>query len=912
MSVTSLERSKRSSQGGLFEVEGYELKREIGRGTFGTVWEAQRLQTGQRVAIKLVQHVGHLHWEYFERELTLLLDLEDHPYTLTVLDADLNHDPPFIVTPLVEGGSLETCQGADLKRVERWIVQIAEALHYIHSKAIIHCDLKPSNIFLTKADSIRVGDFGQSRRVVDGQVAWGTIGYMPPEQCVQEGRKLVPSVRWDVYGFGATAYWLLTGKRPRISDKDQEHMSTLKEASTRAAYYRKCLDGNPLVPIRKLNPAVDPDLACILERCLAVDPVKRTQTMQQVLEDLRRRERGDPLECRRPWTPAYLAAVALRRRWVQLLVLVLLLSVVGIVAGILNYRDRQFSVNVQAGLHAEESGRLEQAYLHWLAALRYRPGDPSTRARLAFMPVSQTLPHPDEVHALSFNPDGKLLATASSDGKARIWSTETGQEVARLAHEAPVQQALFSPKENLLATVSWDGTGKLYDARINKLRATLAHAGNVSLESTAFSPDGKLLASAGADGSVRLWNADNGQPLPLKAPATVEAVQHVAFSHDGAYLASLIDGKTARVWRTRDGSAHGSPLAHDLEINVLVFHPQKPQLLTGGDDRKAQLWDVVTGKPIATFPQESRITAAAFQPSGEQIAIGGDDGTVKLVGANPADLPHSRPVRGLAYSPDGQFLVVGTVEKDPLWSPSEPNSAARVWNVRKTAPATGLLPLNGKINQVLFHPGSRLFVTAGGNALRTSATADGMARIWRLPLAQKNDAPPPAHRPPGKLDDSRSKLLLDGREFSHGPNVEIHCFDVSQDGRTVATGSEDRSLRLWSRENGQPVGRPILHEGPVLKVAFGPNDWLATVCLTPLRRNPVLRVYDMRSGNPLTPPLYLDSMPESVGFEETTLIAGQQRWSLEPELTSDGELADDVRHRLKATLDAGGNLVPES
>ena len=86
------------------EITGYSLERELGRGCFGTVWQAVREKTGQQVAIKVVDYSQDLDWEYFRRELDFLREIEDHPHTLTILDAQLDHDPPYIVMPLATGG----------------------------------------------------------------------------------------------------------------------------------------------------------------------------------------------------------------------------------------------------------------------------------------------------------------------------------------------------------------------------------------------------------------------------------------------------------------------------------------------------------------------------------------------------------------------------------------------------------------------------------------------------------------------------------------------------------------------------------------------------------------------------------------------------------------------------------------
>src|SRR6185437_12091955 len=110
--------------------------------------------------------------------------------------------------------------------------------------------------------------------------------------------------------------------------------------------------------------------------------------------------------------------------------------------------------------------------------------------------------HDREVMGVAFSPDGRLLATASSDGTARLWDPATGEHRRTLTGE--VSGVAFSPDGRLLATAS-DQTARLWDPATGEHRRTLTgHDGAVA--GVAFSPDGRLLATASLVGTARLWD----------------------------------------------------------------------------------------------------------------------------------------------------------------------------------------------------------------------------------------------------------------------------------------------------------------------------------------------------------------------------------------------------------------------
>jgi hypothetical protein len=228
-----------------------------------------------------------------------------------------------------------------------------------------------------------------------------------------------------------------------------------------------------------------------------------------------------------------------------------------------------------------------------------------------------TLMHSDyRVRGVAFSPDGRLIATGSSDGSAVVCDTATGSRRFKIRANwsaAQLQDLAFSPDGRLLVTASEDATAQVWDAASRRRLHTLSHDGVVY--DLAFSPDG-LLATASFDGTARVWEVAGGRQL-LRQTHSRE-VYGVAFSRDGRLLASGCRDKSARVWKVSSGR-RACAVTHDDAVLGVAFS-RDGLLATASADRTARVWDIATGAQVLELPHDGIVDRALFSPDGRQLA----------------------------------------------------------------------------------------------------------------------------------------------------------------------------------------------------------------------------------------------------------------------------------------------------
>ncbi|MGW0484230.1 nSTAND1 domain-containing NTPase [Nonomuraea sp. NPDC003214] len=509
-------------------------------------------------------------------------------------------------------------------------------------------------------------------------------------------------------------------------------------------------------------------------------------------------------------------------------------------------RDEALSLKLSAETGALRATDPALAAQLSLAAYRLVPGPEARGSLLSALagPYATRLAgHTNAVYATAFSPDGRLLATGSTDRTLRLWDLSAPHRPALLATAGSraegVLSAAFSPDGRMLATGGEDDLARLWDVSVPgrpRQVATLAgHTGDV--RRVVFGSGGRTLVTAGHDRLVRLWDVtDPGAPELLTAlDGEQESSPAVALAPGGRTLATAGSDGPIRLWDLGDPRRPvplGTLRGHTGPVLTAAFSPDGRTLATGSFDDTLRLWDVADPsrpKPLATLTEEGGgIAAAAFSPDGRTLATGGYDFAVRLwdvADARDAGDPitlrgHADTVFAVAFSPDGRTLA--SAGRD---------ATARLWDV----PGPALGGNSGTVYAVAFgsdgllaaasHRTVRLWDTGGpvrvatlpghadgvvglafGPGGRTLATAslDGTVRLWDVSGPRR-----PVH------------LTTVG---GHTDNVYSVAF--APGGTTLATAGADRTVRLWDIADPRrpaALGTLTAHADTVYSVAFGPD-----------------------------------------------------------------------------------------
>ena len=793
----------------------YELLEEIARGGMGVVFRARQTTLKRIVALKMIlsgQLAGEEEVKRFYAEAEAAAKL-DHPNIVPIFEIGQHEGQHYFSMSFIEGESLahKVADGPVAPREAAELVKkIAVAIAYAHAEGVIHRDLKPGNVLVDRDGEPRITDFGLAKRVegdssltATGQVV-GTPSYMPPEQARGELDEVGPLA--DIYATGAVLYCLLTARPPFQAANP---LDTLLQV----------LEKDPL-PVQDLVPQVPRDLETICLKCLEKEPRRRYGSAGEFAEDLQRFLNGGPVRARPIGRPARVWRWCKRKPALASLIVALATTFLGGFVGVTSQWIRaennaaaaqKQELQTRRYLYVAQMNLAQQAWdqaniprvLQLLDFQRPRPGQVDLRGfdwhyrwRLCHSDLFTMQAQKSGIQSVAYSGDDKHLATASYDGTLKLWDVATRQEIASLqvwpaaTPRGSWARFLLSPNGVFLAAAKesevaiWDVAGRKKVASLEGLAKPVT--------CLAFSPDGRILATGQGSGDQRepgivtVWDSATGKERG-KFQGHTHWVSSVAVARDGNTVASCDASGAVKLWPL---ASAGEPRQFTVGFGAscLSFSPDGATLAVASSGPGAlEVWNVLgKTKEFALVGHTQQVLALQFSPTGDLLASASADRTVRVWDARTGKLRnslrgHLGPVSALTFTPDGKTLVSGGAGQVKFWDPLQEQGRVTIEGQRRIA----------------FSPDSTTLASISGNR---------SVKLWDVT--------------PGNISSALKRPVLRAT-ISHG-QAGVTSIAFSADGGTLASGSTDKTVKLWDTIGGSL--RATLQEAAAVRaLAFSPD-----------------------------------------------------------------------------------------
>jgi eukaryotic-like serine/threonine-protein kinase len=811
-------------------IAGYRIRRKIGEGGMGVVYEAEQPSPQRPVALKVIRaatSADGYQIRLFQREMQALARLK-HPAIAAIYEAGVTADGQhFFTMEMVSGVPLmEYARGRRLdgvhppsspqERLELFL-SICEAIGYAHQRGVIHRDLKPTNILVGEASEshshgpdgrlsgtagVKVLDFGLARIHDDAQLTEvyseigqikGTLPYMSPEQA--RGEPDAIDIRSDVYSLGIILYELMTDRLPY----DVQRRSLPEAIRIICEEPPKSMIGSRPAPAAQPTKAgrIDRDVETIVLKALEKEPARRYASAAALGDDVARYLTRQPILARAPSALYQFRKLVARHRAPFALLAALFVVLLGF-AITMAVQSMRIAGERDRALAAEQVAAEQR-----VAAEQQRTSAEQAR-------------HAEQAQRLS--------------AEANF---QRAEEQRRLADEQRLraeQQELANRRQLYVshmneAMQAWEtsNVGRMQEL----IESHLPKAGQMDLRGFEWYYMWRQLYHRSV-----LFTWQHGPP-------SIAAVL-VGLSPDGKWAASLHGtsrtGRTVAIYNTATGHRLRTLKLANWALS-LAFSPDSEKLVTGERDGVVSFWDIRTGQKLGSIQAHKedreegidgtilRTLAVAFSPDGRLLATGGQTGTVKLWDVSSrqewaALTGHTDAINAVAFSRDGKMVASGSVD-----------TTVKLWDVSQGRELAVLKGQKDRIQSVAFSPDAKKLATSGV----------GGVKLWDVTTGQELSSYPHAtcwvysvaFSPDGKTlvipCGDRAVRFLDaatGRELAslRGHGDRVTSVALSADGRRLVTGSLDGTAKLWDLTVDQgPRNLKQPNRGPVMAFAYSPD-----------------------------------------------------------------------------------------
>ncbi|MBW4512337.1 MAG: hypothetical protein KME64_38470 [Scytonematopsis contorta HA4267-MV1] len=449
--------------------------------------------------------------------------------------------------------------------------------------------------------------------------------------------------------------------------------------------------------------------------------------------------------------------------------------------------------------------------------------------------------------AITFSPDGKILATGHTEGYICLWDVTSGQQLIKfLGHFHPIWCISFSPDGSVLATGSDDKVIKLWDISKGECFKTLQGHTN-AIFSIVFTPDGKRLISGSSDLTLRIWDIASGECTKILAGYYSPKIS-IALSPDASMFASAGHNYNVQLWEVATGLGIKTFEGHSDWVISVAFSSQGI-LASCSFDKTIRLWDIENGTCIGILQGHSNgVLAVSFVGESNILVSSSVDSTIRLWDISSQKCikilqGHTNSINTITSNPQGTLLASGGDD-----------FSVKLWN---TLNGECIRTLKARINWVgalAFSPNN------SSGKIIASGHEDCVVRLWNLE---------------GRNLEGGCRNFIGHTEF-------IFAIALSPDGRMLASGSADQTIRLWDTATSNCIKILQGHAGMVTGVAFSPDGQV----LASSSYDRTIKLWDVTTGYLLH--TFSEHVAMSVNFspDGKTLVAGSfddqvRIWDLE-------------------------------
>lgn len=453
------------------------------------------------------------------------------------------------------------------------------------------------------------------------------------------------------------------------------------------------------------------------------------------------------------------------------------------------------------------------------------------------------------VNSVAFSPDSKMLALGiggigNDNITLQLWDVSSGLKLKTLeGHPSGVHTVAFSPDGKMLASGGGDRTIKFWDVTTGKRLKTLSGHFNI-IASVVFSPDGKTIASGSWDTTIKLWNVNTGRQLKTFGGLTL--IQRAALSPDGKILLSGTWDGTIKLWNLVSGDGMKSLEGHTNITNSVVFSPDSKMLASTSFDKTIKLWSLPFGKELQTLKGYDA-SQVVFSPDGRTIALGNLDKValwdIESGRESKTLIGHTNVVVSVVFSPDGRTIASAGIDQ-----------TIKLWDVATGKELRTLPKQNDVIFSVLFSPDGKTLA---------SRSRKGAVKLWNplsgqeIKMLSKDES--------SQLGINLGKYAAFMEAIIIFPESNLLAF--SSDGKTLASESPDKSIKLWDVASGKELQTFRPDDPNTVREVFAVVPDFYSRNVTPDGRfhiewgeNGQLNLYELKTGKLLASLIAMDEM----------------------------------------------------